>query len=244
MGGRLQQVDVTSDELHPVLVKKCGVIDQLVLHIHEQMQHAGSATVISELRRQGIWILRSKRLVSSVIRKCRKCSRFLAAQASEQTPPLPRCCVTCKSPFETTGMDLGGPLYLKNNSKVWFVLFTCMSVRAIHLELVTSLSTETLIQALQRFMNRQGVPQLCISDHGSNFVAAAKWVREKNVDMKWQFVVERGHWWGGAWERLVGIAEGLLRCSLGHAVLSWEELVTALTEVEKVINCRPITYLW
>jgi len=174
MGGRLQQVEATFEELHPVLVKKCGVVNQLVLHIHEQRQHAGTATVISELRRQGIWILRSKKSVSSVIQKCRKCSRFLAAPASEQTPPFPRCRVTCKHPFETTGMDLGEPLYLKDNSKVWFVVFTCMSVRAIHLELVTSLSVEALTQALQRFMNRRGVPQLCISDHGSNFVAAAK----------------------------------------------------------------------
>ena len=73
-------------------------------------------------------------------------------------------------------MDLGGPLYLKDNNKVWFVVFTCMSVKAIHLELVKS-SVEALIQALQRFMNRRGVPRLCISDHGSNFVAVAKWVR-------------------------------------------------------------------
>ena len=244
MGGRLQQVEATFEELHPVLVKKCGVIDQLVHHVHEQMQHAGTGTVISELRRQGIWILRSKKTVSSVIRKCRKCSRFLAGPASELTPPFPRCRVTCRRPFEATGMDLGGPLYLKENCKAWFVVFTCMSVRAIHLEIVTSLSVEALIQALQRFMNRRGVPQLCISDHGTNFVAAAKWVREKNLDIKWQFVVERGPWWGGAWERLVGVVKGLLRRSLGQAVLSWEELVTALTEVEKVINRRPITYLW
>ena len=244
MGGRLQQVEATFDELHPVLVKKCGVVDQLVLHVHEQMQHAGTATVISELRRQGVWILRSKKSVSSVLQKCRKCSRFLAGPASEQTPPFPQCRVTCRRPFEATGMDLGGPLYLKDNSKVWFVVFTCMSVRAIHLELVTSLSVEVFIQALQRFMNRRGVPQLCISDHGTNFVAAARWVREKNLDIKWQFVVERAPWWGGAWERLVGIVKGLLRRTLGHAVLSWEELVTVLTEVEKVVNHRPITYLW
>ena len=52
------------------------------------------------------------------------------------------------------------------------------------MELVTSLSVELFIQALQRFMSRRGVPQLCISDHGTNFVAAAKWVREKNLDIK------------------------------------------------------------
>ena len=217
-----------------------------MLRWHKSTGNSQAMLSLEELNCAKTVILKQvqRKFFSSVLRKCRKCSRFLAAPASEQTPPLPRCRVTCKLPFETTGMDLGGPLYLKDNSKVWFVVFTCMSVRAIHLELVTSLSTEALIQALQRFMNRRGVPQLCISDHGSNFVAAAKWVREKNLDMKWQFVVERGPWWGGAWERLVGIVKGLLRRSLGHAVLTWEELVTALTEVEKVINCRPISYLW
>ena len=68
--------------------------------------------------------------------------------------------------------------------------------------------------------------------------------REKNREIKWQFVVEQGSWWEGAWERLVGVVKGVLRRSLGQTVLSWEELVTALTEVEKVINRRLITYLW
>ena len=98
--------------------------------------------------------MRSKKSVSPVIRKCRKCRRFLGAPASEQTPPFPWCHATCEHPIETTGMDLGGSLYLKDNNKVWLVVFTCMSVRAIHLELVMSLSVQALIQALQRFMNR------------------------------------------------------------------------------------------
>ena len=58
MGRRLQQVEATFDKLHPVLVRKCGVVDQLVLNVHEEMQHACTATIISELRRQGVWILR------------------------------------------------------------------------------------------------------------------------------------------------------------------------------------------
>jgi len=92
-------------------------------------------------------------------------------------------------------------------------------------------------------MNRLGVPQLSISDHVTNFVVVSRWLRKKNLDIKWPFVVERGLWWGGAWKRIVGVVKGLLRHSLGHAVLSWEGLVTALTEVEKVINRRPINYL-
>ena len=113
MWGRLQQVKATFEELHPVLVKTCGVINQLVLYIHAQLQHARTGTVISTLRRQDIWILRSKKTVSSVIRKCLECGRFLAGPAFEQTLPFPRCRVTCRRSFEATGMDLGGPLYLK-----------------------------------------------------------------------------------------------------------------------------------
>lgn len=89
MGGRFQQVEAAFDEVHPVLVKRCGIIDQLVHYVHEQMQRGGPAVVISEMRLQGVWILRSKRAVSYAIRKCRKCSGFLAGLASEQIPPLP-----------------------------------------------------------------------------------------------------------------------------------------------------------
>ena len=237
MGGRLQQVEATFDELHPVLVKKCGVVDQLVLHVHEQMQHAGTAMVISKLRRQGVWILRSKKSVSSVLPKCRKCSGFSSGPASEQTPPYPQSRVTCRRPFEATGMDLGGPLYLKD-SKVWFVVFTRMSVRAIHLELVTSLSVEVFIQALQRFMNRRGVPQLCISDHGTNFVVAAKWVREKKSRHKVAVCGRKSTLVGRSLGKVSGRCQRPfnLRRTLGHAVLSWEELETVLTELEKVVN--------
>lgn len=101
-------------------------------------------------------------------------------------------------------------MYLKGNLMVWFVVFRWRSVRAIHLELVTLLSADALIQALQvLFMNRRGVPLMLISDQRTNFVAAARYVREKNLDTQWQFVVERGPWWGRAWERLVGIVKGL-----------------------------------
>ena len=76
MGGCLQQVEAAFEELHPVLVKKCGVIDQSVLHIHEQMQHAGTGTVISEVRRQSIWILRSKKMSHQLLESAKNAAGF------------------------------------------------------------------------------------------------------------------------------------------------------------------------
>jgi len=78
------------------------------------MKHAGASVVISELRRQGAWVLRPKKSVSSVIRSCRKCRRFIAAPAAEITAPLPDSRVRLTRPFATTGMDLGGPLFLRD----------------------------------------------------------------------------------------------------------------------------------
>ena len=244
MGGRLHQCNLPFEEKYPVLLKRCGVVDQLILHVHEQMQHGGPSFVISELRRDGIWILRSKKSVASVIRTCRQCFRFIAAPAAEVTAPLPDSRVTLSRAFDTTGMDLGGPLYIKDGSKCWFVLFTCMAVRAVHLELVTSLSEEALVLAVQRFVSRRGLPRKFASDHGSNFVALSHWLKDRGLPVEYEFTVERGPWWGGVWERLIRIVKCLLRRSIGKALLTWEQLETTLSEIEKVVNRRPISFQW
>lgn len=123
MGGRLQQVEATFDELHPVLVKKCGVSDQIVLHINEQCNTPVLQQLFQNCNAKGFGSCaqRSRSICHTEVQKM-----FLAAPASEKTSPFPRCRVTCERFFETTGMDLGEPLYLKDNSKVWFVVFTCM----------------------------------------------------------------------------------------------------------------------
>lgn len=244
MGGRLQQCSATFDEKHPVLLRRCGVVDQFILDVHDQIQHAGASFVISELRRQGVWILRPKKSVSSVIRTCRRCYRFIAAPAAEASPPYPSSRVTLDRAFTYTGMDLGGPMYLKDGSKTWFVLFTCMTVRAIHLELVSSLSEEALRLAVQRFISRRGTPVKLISDHGTNFVALSRWIAGRGIPIEYEFTVERGPWWGGAWERLIRAVKCLLRRGIGKSLLNWEQLETVLVEAEKVINRRPITFQW
>jgi len=75
-------------------------------------------------------------------------------------------------PFEVVGVDLGGFLHLNANKKVWFTVFMCAVVRAVHLELVSSLSTEAFLLSLRRFIACRGRPKTIYSDNGTNFVGS------------------------------------------------------------------------
>ena len=130
-----------------------------------------------------------------------------------------------------------------------------MSTRAIHLELVESLEVEAFLRAFRRFTARRGLPSLLLSDNAKSFKSASKEVKclmrsprlgetlvRKGV--KWQFIVDRSPWQGGAWERLIRSVKRCLKKVIGRAYLMQIELSTILAEVEAVINCRPITYMY
>ncbi len=87
--------------------------------------------------------------------------------------PLPHKRVTSSTPFLFTGLDYLGPLYVKTGrhdvEKVWICLFTCMVIRAVHLEVVRYLSSEHFVLALRRFVARRGVPKEIVSDNAPHF---------------------------------------------------------------------------
>ncbi|XP_015120372.1 uncharacterized protein LOC107043390 [Diachasma alloeum] len=186
--------------------------------------------------------------MSCVISRCFTAKRF------ESNPiPLPENRVRDAAAFEVTGVDLAGPLFLTEGEKSWVVLFTCAVYRAIHLELVKSLSTDAFLKALRRFIARRGRPLTIYCDNGTNFVGACNALRDLDWDkvveqgvlsrIEWMFSPPLAAWWGGWWERLVRIVKELLRRTLGKACLSYEELSTTLCDCEAVINARPLTYL-
>ena len=124
-------------------------------------------------------------------------------------PPLPEFRVTRSPPFAYTGLDYIGPLYLKGTGdKVWICLFTCCATRALHLDLVMDMTTESFIRCFKRFVARRGIPLVIISDNSKAFKSADKVIAEmlnrpeieeyfSSMRVKWNFILEKAPWWGG-----------------------------------------------
>jgi len=260
VGGRLQQSDFSYREKHPwILPNKDRYCELLVQYNHEFIMHSGLRDTLVQTRSR-YWILRARQIVKGVLSKCTVCKRFKVKPAQQDTAPLPRDRVSEKPPFEVTGIDFAGPLYVKGDRalcKAYVALFTCAVTRAVHLELVSSQSTESFLLALKRFISRRGLCKVIYSDNAKTFKRANQdlselWKAIKDPQIleyfsgkgiTWRFIVERAAWWGGFWERLVRSVKMSMRKVLGKASLTFEEMSTLLAEVEAILNSRPLTFV-
>lgn len=263
LSGRLQGMKAAYEEKHPVVLPKRHAFTRLmVVEAHCRVFHGGVASTMAQLR-QRFWVIHARQEAKKVIRACFLCKRFSSRPVNVQHAPLPEDRLLASKPFEVTGLDFAGPLYVKNTpgattSKTYVLLFTCSTTRAVHLELTTGLSSDAFLLAFRRFLARRGVPCTLYSDNALAFRRASRDIKEARRIMgtsplssflatnriKWKFIVPAAPWWGGWWERLIRSVKSALRKVLGKTSLSAEELTTLLTEVEAVINSRPLTYTY
>ena len=244
---------------HPVILPGDHQLTTLYIRrAHERVLHNGVKETLAELRSQ-FWVIRGRSIVKRLLHSCYICRRYEGGLGRvPPPPPLPAFRVHEAPPFTNTGVDYAGPLYVRNSgrsqSKVWIVLYTCCVTRAIHLDLVSDMSAPTFIRSFKRFSARRGLPAQMLSDNGKSFKAAAKLIKKvvsspqvqsyfDGIGVEWRFNVPKAPWWGGVFERLVRSTKRCLRKALGQAKLSYDELLTALIEIEMVLNSRPLTYI-
>lgn len=258
-GGRLSNADVPYTTKHPILLPRDHPMTKLlVLKAHTRVSHNGIKETLTEVRAK-YWVLKGRSLVKRILHNCLVCKRFEGRPYSAPVPPpLPEFRVTRGTPFTSTGVDFAGPLYVKmtgnENTKVWICLYTCCTIRAVHLDLVPDLTTSSFLRSLKRFTARRGLPKRFVSDNGKTFKAAAKAIQVivksqevqehlTGLGVEWRFNVERAPWWGGIFERMVRSTKRCLKKTIGRARLTFDELLTILVEIEMVINSRPLTYV-
>ena len=259
VGGRLQFSKLSYENMHPIILPSHHhVTDLIIRRCHEKNGHVGTQQVLNYLRER-YWIVRGLSSVKRVINKCFQCRRNFRIPVPQRMANLPLERVDSnKTPFSYVGVDFFGPMYIRCNRSIvkrYGCLFTCFSCRAVHIEVSHSLTADSFLCCLSRFIARRGQPEVLFSDNGTNFVGAESELKAclRSFDkskisnslllrgIEWRFTTPSSPHLGGVWERMIRSVKGVLRSIVGKQVLNDESLLTFLSEVERILNDRPLT---
>ena len=231
---------------------------KVVEEAHLLTLHGGVGLTMTKVR-SIYWVPRLRRLVRKVRKRCHGCKRFTAtAYASPPPGILPTTRTQGVSPYQVIGVDYAGPLQYRvskqKEGKAYVLLYSCSLTRGIYMELLPTLETTDFLGSLKRFIARRGRPERIYSDNGGTFIGAAKWIRAVAKDerlqdylsinqIRWQFNLSRVPWWGGQFERMIGLVKAALNKTIGNGFLRWKELEEVLLDVEVALNDRPLSYV-
>ncbi|XP_035986796.1 uncharacterized protein LOC118560149 [Fundulus heteroclitus] len=260
VGGRLIEAAIPENIKHPIILAKDQHISYLILrHFHLHLGYGGRSHVLSVVRRK-FWITNGVSAVKRVIATYSFC-RLYGGQTGQQMADLPEeRVVPDLPPFTNVGGDYFWPIDVKRGRSIvkrYGVVFTCMTSRAVHLEVAYSLDTDPCINALRRFISRRGQVSHMRSDNGTNFLGAERELREALASLnngriekamahkgiKWSFNPPSGSHCGRVWERLIRMIRKVLHSVFRQQMLDDEGFHTVLCEAEAILNDRPITKL-
>ena len=245
---RLKNAKIPFDAKAPIFINKDHKLAEiLVYYAHLKVMHRGVKQTRTELRSM-FWFTRGRSYVKKMLNPCTVCKK-LNARAYEYPnhSDLPELRFDERYPFASTGVDYLGPLMClpvfgtnDNLHKVYIVLYTCTTTRAVILEVVHNAKTDTFLHSLKRFLSRRGAPATIISDNGGVFVAEETQKFASNHRIHWKFNLDCAPWQGGIWERLVASVKRCIKKVVGTKKITYVELQTLVSEIELILNNRPI----
>ncbi|XP_012542665.2 uncharacterized protein LOC105840305 [Monomorium pharaonis] len=265
VGGRLKNSKLQYEHKHPMLLPNKHVFTQmLITYEHEKQMHAGLTSTLAAIRTR-FWILNARSTVRKIIFRCMICFRTAPKGESYQMGNLPESRVNADRPFTVVGIDYAGPFLVKDGKllnrklvKCYLCIFVCFSTRAVHLEVVGDLTSDSFLNSLKRFVSRRGICKHIYSDNATNFVGAKNELGEvlnllNQIDrdskfvnflsqnlIQWHFIPPRAPNFGGLWEAAVKSAKYHIKRIVGEAHLTFEDLYTVITQIEAIMNSRPL----
>ena len=251
--GRISKSQLSFETKHPILSHwKHHVIELFLQNEHKNSHHEGTEHV-RNIVQQKFWILGIRNALRSIKNKCIRCRKGRAQTKAPVMADLPEERLVASTVFSNVGVDYFGPLTVKiggRNEKRWCCLFTCLSVRAVHREILPKLDTDSCLNAILRFIARRGKPVKIISDNGTNFVGAEKelaeyiaaWNNEQIEEhliqqgIRWKFNPPAAPLFGGVWERLVRSCKKSMYAVLGNRSITEDVLSITMCLVEQTLN--------
>lgn len=263
VSGRLINSEFDYNKKHPIILDANHNFTKLIMkHEHLRLFHAGPQLTLASVRER-FWPIGGRNLARSTIKKCIICTRLRGKTIQPIMGNLPAERSNPSYAFYSCGVDMAGPFMIASKkgrgsrtSKCYLCLFVCLSSKAVHLELVSDLSTEAFILSLRRFVSRRGKPAVIFSDNGSNFKGANNELNKllrssrqsitnfaNDEGIQFKFSPAYSPHFGGIWEAGVKSAKHHLRRIAGNASLTFEELATLFAQIEAILNSRPLTPL-
>ena len=267
VGGRIGRVELPYENRHPIILPaKHELTRRIVFQFHEGLHHGGTDFILAHVR-QYFWVLHGRETVKRATNSCPSCIKERARPGQQLMGDLPLARLDMLShPFSRTSVDYFGPLMVEvtrgKPTKRYGAIFTCLTTRAVYLDLAKTLSSEDFLLVLRRFVGLYGRPRSIHSDNGTNFVGAERMLKEevqglpgkksedflKQETIEWHFQPPRAPHFGGSHESLVKSTKKILYRILdmentAHRFPSPEGLQTLLFEVAGILNTRPLGYV-
>nr|XP_055023061.1 uncharacterized protein LOC129413363 [Misgurnus anguillicaudatus] len=261
VGGQLRRAQMIEEStIHPIVLDAYHPVTQLLIkHYDCKLRHSGPERLFAEMQRC-YWILRGREAIRRYQHRCTECQRWRAQPVIPKMADLPSARLRLHKPaFYSCGVDCFGPMVIRigrRTEKRWGIIFKCLTTRAVHLDLLSTMSTDSFLMALRRFIARRGTPAELWSDQGTNFRGGERELREAFAVMapelqtrlasqkiQFNFNPPAAPHFGGVWEREVRSVKSALFTTLGTQSLPEEVLMTVLLEVEAILNTKPLGYV-
>ena len=246
------------DIMNPILLSRHSHLSLLfVRFFHEKVKHMGVNPTLNALRNSGFWIAKGRVLIRSLLSECIICKKFnsFPFRYPKRTDYIGDR-VNLVHPFKHTGVDFTSHFFVKlgeNTVKMYLIIFTCLNIRAVHLELVPSMSTADFLNAFIKFCSYNCTPTNLYSDNASTFLHALKIINCCHQDDPLKEHLEKNSirhlrvpvyspWVANAWERLLRVVKASIYKTIGRKKLDYFSFSALLADVQNCINARPLTY--
>ena len=256
---------LSMSQIHPpILPSRDHVTELMFKYNHVVLGHCGPTLLLSTIGAR-VHVTGARRLARATCWSCVTCRRAAARTETQLMGQLPAHCVMLSSPFAITGIDYAGPFTLKKGHtrrptlvKAYLALFVCSTTKAVHLEIISDLTTEAFLASLKRFIARRGLPTELHSDNGSNFKGAKRDLNDLyrllstpsttsainhyllSQRITWHCIPERAPHFGGLWEAAVKSTKFHLKRVIGTQHQNFEEFTTVAAQVKACLNSRPL----
>ncbi|GFW80640.1 integrase catalytic domain-containing protein [Trichonephila clavipes] len=263
VGGRLRNSDLPYVNKHPaILPGNHNLTVQIIAHFHRKNLHTGASSLLHYVREK-FWPLNGRSLCRKVVHECLDCFKSRPLVTSQLMGNLPRDRVVPDYPFNCSGVDFCGPFMIRYKNqrneilhKIYICVFVCFVSKAIHIEIVSDLTSDSFIATLKRFFSRRGKCAKLYSDNGKPFVDFNKELKrfvkliedsDDNLSgflsaegIEWKFIPPRAPSFGGLWEASVKSIKYHLKRVVSGSNLTYEEFLTVCIQIEGILNSRPL----